>query len=154
MTRRGHLRLASIAAASLLALGGTSACSEDSSRPAGPEPTEVFLSEAATPDAEDGLPPDFPRDAVPVLTGEVASSDGDAEAGFSVTTNIYSAEAEPVLDQAITLLEEAGWQLSDRTKELGIPSASLSLPAGGLVILQAVPSEDDVTLTYFARVDS
>ena len=154
MTRRGRLRLASLTLSSLLVLSGTTGCSDDSSRPADPEPTGAFLSEAATPDAEDGLPADFPRDIVPVLDGEVASSDGDAEAGFSVTTNIYSAEAGPVLDQAIAALEDAGWELTDRTDELGFPSASLRLPAGGLVILQAFPSDDDVNLTYFARVDS
>lgn len=154
MTRRGQVRIASLALCSLIVLGGAAGCSDDSSRPADPEPTGAFLSEAATPDAEDGLPPDFPRDAVPVLDGEVASADGDAETGFSVTTDIYSAEAESVLSEAIAALEEAGWELTDRTDELGIPSASLSLPRGGLVILQAVPSDDDVSLTYFARVDS
>ena len=89
-----------------------------------------------------------------MLDGEVASTDGDADAGFSITTNIYSAEAEPVLDAAIAALEDAGWELTDRTDELGFPSATLRLPAGGLVILQAFPSDDDVNLTYFARVDS
>ena len=149
MTRPGRLRLASLALPSLLVLSVATGCSDDSSRPDDPEPTGVFLSEAA-----DGLPADFPRDVVPVLDGEVASTDGDADAGFSITTNIYSAEAEPVLDAAIAALEDAGWELTDRTDELGFPSATLRLPAGGLVILQAFPSDDDVNLTYFARVDS
>ncbi len=139
MTRPGRLRLASLALPSLLVLSVATGCSDDSSRPD---------------DAEDGLPADFPRDVVPVLDGEVASTDGDADAGFSITTNIYSAEAEPVLDAAIAALEDAGWELTDRTDELGFPSATLRLPAGGLVILQAFPSDDDVNLTYFARVDS
>jgi hypothetical protein len=87
--------------------------------------------------------------------GGSAARQGGRQDGRQARWDRHNQERrQQILDAAIAALEDAGWELTDRTDELGFPSATLRLPAGGLVILQAFPSDDDVNLTYFARVDS
>lgn len=143
-----------VAAGILAALGTLSGCSGD--EPGQPAPSgSDFLSSTEAPLAEDGLPPEFPRDDAPVVPGEVVFSEGDAASGFSATVIVSSTTPRDALAEAVDLLTATGWRLNKTLPPAGSDaselSASLSREGDELVILQAIDSLEDVDLTYFVR---
>lgn len=131
-----------------------SGCSDDNAEsPDGNAPTD-FLGQTVSPDGEDGLPEDYPRESAPLLLSQSTSSEGDGKAGYSVTTTFSSAETVDVLAQAVALLTDAGWEVTSPASE-GAEAQRLATTLGmgedGVIIIQAVRSEDDVNLTYLVR---
>lgn len=137
-------------AATLLLLTG---CSDDAGDEPTPDGPSDFLGQTVAPDGEDGLPAGYPRDVAPLLLGQSSSSEGDAEAGFSVTTTFSAAQTVDVLAQAVALLTDAGWEVTaPATGGAAAERLATTLALDdGVVIIQAVRSEDDVNLTYLVR---
>lgn len=137
-------------AATLLLLTGCSDDADDEPTPDGPSD---FLGQTVAPDGEDGLPAGYPRDVAPLLLGQSSSSEDDPESGYSVTTIFSSARTVDVLAEAVALLTDAGWRVTTPATggaDAPVLSTILSLD-DGVVIIQAVRSEDDVNLTYLVR---
>lgn len=143
-------RVLAATAAALVLLAG---CSEDTSdEPVSEGPTD-FLGQTVAPDGEDGLPADYPRDVAPLLLGSASSSEGDAAEGYSITTTFTSAGTVDILDRAVALLSDAGWELTSPATggdEADRLAATLAME-DGVVIIQSVRSDDDVNLTYLVR---
>lgn len=140
-------------AATLLLLTG---CSDDAGDEPTPDGPSDFLGQTVAPDGEDGLPAGYPRDVAPLLLGQSSSSEDDPESGYSVTTIFSSAQTVDVLAQAVALLTDAGWEVTTPATggaDAPVLSTILSLD-DGVVIIQAVRSEDDVNLTYLVRPPS
>ena len=87
-------RVLATAATVLLLLSG---CSDDGDDGPAQDGPSDFLGQTVAPDGEDGLPDGYPRDVAPLLLGQSSSSEGDAAAGFSVTTTFSSADTVDVL---------------------------------------------------------
>jgi len=93
----------------------------------------------------DGLPADFPRDEVPLLTGgEITSVQRDGKSGYAVTMVVDPDPADAVA-QAMSLLEDAGW--TSATDDRSDPVQVLRKDKG-LVIITNTISNGQTVVNY------
>ncbi|MBF4162523.1 hypothetical protein [Nocardioides acrostichi] len=148
--RRTGPALASIA---LLAGGVLSGCSSDdepgkADSSASAIPSD-FISDSASPNGEDGLPADFPREAVPLLDGNLGSvvhKTAPKEPDWTVLITVNATPAA-ALDDAIKKLKAEGWVAKTTVDSAG-EAPQLLRNGKGVIVLKATQQSDQAGVVY------
>lgn len=96
------------------------------------------------------LPEGFPEDDVPLVDGDVVVAMGAEGEGFQVNLAV-DGEPEAVFDEAVGLLEDAGFATEDETA-VGAMSASLTSPKYTVSVL-ASGASGATTVSYVVEVE-
>ena len=95
---------------------------------------------------EDGLPADFPREEVPIVDGEVTSvKEGRAQDPGYALAVVVDAEPEDALEDAVSLLEGAGWERRD---DGGGALVQVLRRDTDLVVVTSAPSSNRALVSY------
>ncbi len=160
MLLRVRPRLALAALAALVASTVVAGCSGDgdepspapSSSPASGEPT---ASNTPVQRGDDGLPVDFPRDDVPVVTGQVLSANEPTKdsGAFTVLIALPGTSAEEAKQQALALLTDAGWELKGGSGAAATDAQLLTMGAGQVIVLVG-DQRGETAVTYSVKSGS
>ena len=159
MHLRAHPRLALSALAAVLASVVVTGCTGGDD-PA-PNPSGSAASGSADPSnaplerAEDGLPVGFPRDAVPVVEGQVLSATEPTKASraYTVLIGLPDSSPEQAKQQAVGLLEDAGWEPVGGSGSSGTDAQLLNKDANQVIVLVG-EQRGNTAITYSVRLST